>query len=226
MKSFDRIPLLANVLTVVCKRPPTEVGKLLKAVVAYVNEGIHTGFDSQYLEAYYDLLILDIDAQRSVAGEKSRKCSENAKCRTAKNHARPTAEPKKAKASPLYDTTEEAGEESDADEADDTVAGKGAVAGPSTEEATASGSSVTTYFNAIDAASSFEQMKLVYGRTGSNASQAYGEWQQLTVAERTAAFAHAHRMQGYSGPRSYLDIYLHDKQWEGEKRYKQAAAIL
>ena len=42
MKSLDRFQFLANVLTVVCKRPNAEVGKLVKALVTYATDGTRT----------------------------------------------------------------------------------------------------------------------------------------------------------------------------------------
>ena len=66
MKAFERIPFLANVLTAVCKRPAAEVGKLVKAVVTYVTEGIKTDLDDLRLQAYYDLLVQDIDSMRTT----------------------------------------------------------------------------------------------------------------------------------------------------------------
>ena len=68
-------------------------------------------------------------------------------------------------------------------------------------------------FNATDATSSFDRMKDVYEKTGNNESQAFGVWQQLTEEERSAAFAHAQRMQGDLLSRSYLYVYLRDKEW-------------
>lgn len=68
-------------------------------------------------------------------------------------------------------------------------------------------------FNATDATSSFDRMKDAYGKTGNNEAQAFGVWQRLTEEERTAAFAHAQRMQGDLTSRSYLHVYLRDKEW-------------
>ena len=62
MKSLERIPFLANVLIVTCSRPNAEVGKLVKAVVTYVTEGTRTVLDDLRLQAYYDLLLQDIDS--------------------------------------------------------------------------------------------------------------------------------------------------------------------
>ncbi len=68
-------------------------------------------------------------------------------------------------------------------------------------------------FNAIDVTSSFDQLKVIYKKVGNNESQAFGVWQQLSESERTAAFAHTRRLQGDLSSRSYLYVYLRDKEW-------------
>lgn len=70
-----------------------------------------------------------------------------------------------------------------------------------------------TSFNVADAPSSFNRMKVVYGKAGNNESQAFGVWQRLTEYERNAALAHAQRMKGDPTSRSYLYVYLRDKEW-------------
>ena len=68
-------------------------------------------------------------------------------------------------------------------------------------------------FNANDATSSFDRLKIIYKKVGNNKSQAFGVWQQLSESERTAAFAHTQRLQGDLSLRSYLYVYLRDKEW-------------
>ena len=64
MKTIERFQFLANVLIVACSRPNAEVGKLVKAVVTYSTEGTRTDLGDLRLEAYFDLLIQDIDSLR------------------------------------------------------------------------------------------------------------------------------------------------------------------
>ncbi len=66
---------------------------------------------------------------------------------------------------------------------------------------------------ASDVTSSFDQLKVIYKKVGNNESQAFGVWQQLSESERTAAFAHTQRLQGDLSLRSYLYVYLRDKEW-------------
>ena len=68
-------------------------------------------------------------------------------------------------------------------------------------------------FNANDATSSFDQLKVIYRKVGNNESQAFGIWQQLSESERTAAFAHTQRLQSDLSLRSYPYVYLRDKEW-------------
>ena len=216
MKSLERFQLLANVLIVACSRPNAEVGKLVKAVVTYVTEGTRTDLGDLRLEAYFDLLIQDIDTLRTAAEAKSRKCSESAKCRSARNVSSIAVPTRKANV------------------ANATVVNKKTIAESVKESPTADMSNVIEVFteseqsndceasdktegscdfNASNLTSSFEQMKECYKKIGDNESQALGVWQQLSESERTAAFVHTQRLQGDLGSRSYLYVYLRDREW-------------
>ena len=222
MKSLERIPFLANVLTVVCKRPSAEVGKLVKAVVTYAIDGTRTDLDDLRLQAYYDLLLQDIDSMRAAAEAKSKKCSESAKCRAVRNASSPVILTKKANAanvanattakpkaitetivsSPVANTTNVIEVPKDSEHLNDSSHSKDS-----------NGTVVSYDFNASDVTSSFDRLKVIYKKVGDNESQAFGVWQQLSESERTAAFAHTQRLQGDLSSRSYLYVYLRDKEW-------------
>ena len=222
MKSLERIPFLANVLIVACSRPNAEVGKLVKAVVTYVTEGTRTPLDDLRLQAYYDLLLQDIDSMRAAAEAKSKKCSESAKCRAVRNASSPVIPTKKANAanvanattakpkaitetvvsSPVADTTNVAEVSQDLGQLNDSCHSKDS-----------NGTVVSNDFNTSDVTSSFDRLKVIYKKVGDNESQAFGVWQQLSESERTAAFAHTQRLQGDLSSRSYLYVYLRDKEW-------------
>ncbi len=222
MKSLERIPFLANVLIVTCSRPNAEVGKLVKAVVTYVTEGTRTDLDDLRLQAYYDLLLQDIDSMRAAAEAKSKKCSESAKCRAVRNASSPVILTKKANAanvanattakpkaitetvvsSPVANTTSVIEVPKDSEHLNDSSHSKDS-----------NGTVVSYDFNASDVTSSFDRLKVIYKKVGDNESQAFGVWQQLSESERTAAFAHTQRLQGDLSSRSYLYVYLRDKEW-------------
>jgi len=222
MKSLERIPFLANVLIVACSRPNAEVGKLVKAVVTYVTEGTRTDLDDLRLQAYYDLLLQDIDSMRAAAEAKSKKCSESAKCRAVRNASSPVILTKKANAanvanattakpkaitetivsSPVANTTNVIEVPKDSEHLNDSSHSKDS-----------NGTVVSYDFNASDVTSSFDRLKVIYKKVGDNESQAFGVWQQLSESERTAAFAHTQRLQGDLSSRSYLYVYLRDKEW-------------
>ena len=199
MKPLERIPILANVLIVACERPATEVGKLVKAVVTYVTKGVKPSMDDIRLETYFGLIAQDLDAQRTVAEVKSHKCSENARCRTAKSPAKPSTITRKTVCESVQDSM-------DAEE------------GPTDADVEDVASDANT---ADDVVQSFERLKAVYDKTGTNGLQAFEIWKKLSEEDRRAAFAHAQRMQGSSASRSYLFVYLRDRQWEYVERYEQ-----
>ena len=219
MKSFDRIPFLANVLIVTCSRPNAEVGKLVKAVVTYTTEGIKTDLDDLRLQAYYDLLIQDIDSMRIAAEAKSKKCSESAKCRTARNASSPAIPAKKANAANATTSKSKAIAETAitspiADVANGVdVSSESKDSNESTHSTASNGTFASGDFNASDITSSFDRLKVTYKKVGDNELQAFGVWQQLSESERKAAFAHTQRLQGDLSSRSYLYVYLRDKEW-------------
>lgn len=201
MKSLDRISFLTNVLVVACQRPSTEIGKLVKALVVYATEGKRTELNDIRLETFFDLMTQDLDMQRMASEEKSRKCSESAKSRTARNGNAANNPAKKTNA------------------ANASISKQKANADDANESATASVSSCSGDaddsgdFDAADVTSSFERMKAVYIKLGNNESQAFDAWRQLSDDERSAAFAHVQRMQGDPNSRNYLFVYLRDKEW-------------
>lgn len=222
MKPLERFQFLANVLIVACSRPNAEVGKLVKAVVTYSTEGTRTDLGDLRLEAYFDLLAQDIDSQRSAAEAKSKKCSESAKCRTAKNVSSPAIPAKKANAANAANATATKPKAAVETEMASAITGTVNDVGNSdgskplndgSQSMTSSHAEDTDDFNANDVASSFDRMKVIYQKIGDNESQAFGVWQQLSESERTEAFAYVQRLQGDLSSRSYLYVYLRDKEW-------------
>ena len=198
MKSLDRISFLTNVLAVACQRPSTEVGKLVKALVTYATDGTRTELNDIRLETFFDLIAQDLDMQRMASEEKSRKCSESAKSRTAKYSNAANNPAKKTNASISK-------QKANADDANE----------PATESVSSCSGDAddSCDFDAADVTSSFERMKAVYIKLGNNESQAFDAWRQLSDDERSAAFDHVQRMQGDPISRNYLFVYLRDKEW-------------
>jgi uncharacterized protein YdaU (DUF1376 family) len=201
MKSLERISFLTNVLAVACQRPSTEVGKLVKALVTYVTDGTRTELNDIRLETFFDLIAQDLDMQRMASEEKSRKCSESAKSRTARNGNVASSPAKKTNAANASISKQKA----NADDANESITDSvSSCSGDSYDSAN---------FDAADVTSSFERMKVVYIKLGNNESQAFDAWRQLSDDERSAAFAHVQRMQGDPNSRNYLFVYLRDKEW-------------
>ena len=201
MKSLERISFLTNVLVVACQRPSTEVGKLVKALVTHATDGTRTELNDIRLETFFDLIAQDLDMQRMASEEKSRKCSESAKSRTARNGNAANTPAKKANIANATNSKQKA----NADDANESITDSvSSCSGDSYDSAN---------FDAADVTSSFERMKVVYIKLGNNESQAFDAWRQLSDDERSAAFAHVQRMQGDPNSRNYLFVYLRDKEW-------------
>ena len=210
MKVSERISILANVLEVACSRPNNEVGKLVKAVVSYANEGIRPALDDIRLETYFDLIAHDLDTQRNAAEVKSRKCSESAKCRTTRNGSSANSPARRTNTANAATSKQKADADDDGESPTDDVSSND---DGSEDFCDAAEPILSSDFNASDATSSFEQMKAVYVKLGNNESQAFEVWKQLPEDERTAAFAHAQQSQGDPASRNYLFVYLRDREW-------------
>ena len=78
-----------------------------------------------------------------------------------------------------------------------------------------------SWMKAINALRNHCALKAVCDKTGTNGLQAFELWKKLSEEDRRAAFAHAQRMQGSPASRSYLFVYLRDRQWEYVECYEQ-----
>ena len=213
MKSLERISFLANVLIVACSRPNAEVGKLVKALVTYATEGTRTDLDDIRLEAYFDLIAQDLDTLQKAAEVKSRKCSESAKSRAARNNCSSVIPAKKVNATivkpkAIAGETKESPSTNNSNNVDISEEPSDSMKNGNSED-----SQNSADFNASDVTSSFDRMKVAYKKIGDNESQALGVWQQLSEDERMVAFAHSQRLQSNLSSRSYLYVYLRDREW-------------
>lgn len=144
---------------------------------------------------------------------KSRKCSESAKCRTAgsSNNSAKKANATNAKPKANIATVAEADEVLSS-----PITEVAAPVAHTAEATTAPNADNANAFNATDVNSSFKLIAGVYQKIGNNEAQAFDAWSHFTADERMAAFAYAQRMPGDLTSRSYLFIYLRDKEWIGK----------
>lgn len=71
----------------------------------------------------------------------------------------------------------------------------------------------TDAFDASDSERSFAILRDLYNKIGDNESQAYEVWKQLAETERKAAHTHVQQLVARNSYRSYLFVYLRDKEW-------------
>ena len=79
--------------------------------------------------------------------------------------------------------------------------------------ATGSRNEGTETFDASASERSFAVLRNLYNKTGDNESQAYEVWKRLPENERASAYAHVQQLVARNGYRSYLFVYLRDKEW-------------
>lgn len=79
--------------------------------------------------------------------------------------------------------------------------------------ATGSRNEGTETFDASASERSFAVLRNLYNKTGDNESQAYEVWKRLPENERASAYTHVQQLVARNGYRSYLFVYLRDKEW-------------
>ena len=207
----DHISILTNVLTIACERPNSEVGRLIKAIVGYAANATHPSLDDVRLETYFELIAQDLDAQNMAARIKSKKCSDSAKCRSAKGSANAAHPRKDANATNVKNATDSTNVADATDVANaDNVADADVPEILSDDKPPEASSSSES-----DAVSNaFARLREVYGKTGDNEAQALGVWQTLSEDERIAALNYAEQLHGTNTFRPYLYVYLRDRKWK------------
>lgn len=80
----------------------------------------------------------------------------------------------------------------------------------SDSEQSATADTDSTKDNAVP---TFEKVRDVYNKTGGNENQALAKWQQLSDDEKINALAYAESIAGKRDNRSYLYVFLRDKEW-------------
>ena len=204
----DHISILTNVLTIACERPNSEVGRLIKAIVGYAANGIRPLLDDVRLETYFELIAQDLDAQNMAARIKSKKCSDSAKCRSAKGSTNAARSRNNANAANVKNATDSTNV---ADATDVANAANADVPKILSDDKPPEAYSSSESDAVSDA---FVRLREVYGKTGDNEAQALGVWQTLSEDERIAALDYAEQIQGTNTFRPYLYVYLRDRKWK------------
>ena len=204
----DHISILTNVLTIACERPNSEVGRLIKAIVGYAANGIRPLLDDVRLETYFELIAQDLDAQNMAARIKSKKCSDSAKCRSAKGSTNAARSRNNANAANVKNATDSTNV---ADATDVANAANADVPEILSDDKPPEAYSSSESDAVSDA---FVRLREVYGKTGDNEAQALGVWQTLSEDERIAALDYAEQIQGTNTFRPYLYVYLRDRKWK------------
>jgi len=219
MMKITHLPLDLKYTEVLCGRSNSDVGAMVKALYRNLTEGKAETFADGGMEVLYQLFVADLNNFRAAKQKQSETNSSNAQGKSAKGKSK--TKKQKSDAAAEQDNCSTGGngssdgnEESDADDSaedsdvaatDDDTAGNADIAKPPEVANETSDRSETER--------SFAILRDLYNKTGDNESQAYDVWKRLTEIERASAYAHVQQLVARNGYRSYLFVYLRDKEW-------------
>lgn len=219
MMKITHLPLDLKYTEVLCVRSNSDVGAMVKALYRNLTEGKAETFADGGMEVLYQLFVADLNNFRAAKQKQSETNSSNAQGKSAKGKSKNKKQKSEATAEQDNCSTGDNGssdgnEESDADDSaedsdvaatDDESAGNADIIKPPEVASESSDRSETER--------SFAILRDLYNKTGDNESQAYDVWMRLTETERASAYAHVQQLVARNGYRSYLFVYLRDKEW-------------
>lgn len=219
MMKITHLPLDLKYTEVLCGRSNSDVGAMVKALYRNLTEGKAETFADGGMEVLYQLFVADLNNFRAAKQKQSETNSSNAQGKSAKGKSK--TKKQKSDAAAEQDNCSTGGngssdgnEESDADGSaegsdvaatDDESAGNADIIKPPEVASETSDRSETER--------SFAILRDLYNKTGDNESQAYDVWKRLSDTERASAYAHVQQLVARNGYRSYLFVYLRDKEW-------------
>lgn len=219
MMKITHLPLDLKYTEVLCGRSNSDVGAMVKALYRNLTEGKAETFADGGMEVLYQLFVADLNNVRAAKQKQSETNSSNAQGKSAKGKSKTKKQKSDAAAEQDNCSTggngsSDSNDESDADDSaedsdvaatDDDTAGNADIAKPPEVANETSDRSETER--------SFAILRDLYNKTGDNESQAYDVWKRLTETERASAYAHVQQLVARNGYRSYLFVYLRDKEW-------------
>ncbi len=219
MMKITHLPLDLKYTEVLCGRSNSDVGAMVKALYRSLTEGKAETFADGGMEVLYQLFVADLNNFRAAKQKQSETNSSNAQGKSAKGKSKNKKQKSDAAAgqdncSTGDNDSSDSNEESDADDSsegsdvastDDESAGSADIIKPPEVANETSDRSETER--------SFAMLRDLYNKTGDNESQAYDVWKRLSATERASAYAYAQQLVARNGYRSYLFVYLRDKEW-------------
>ena len=215
---ITHLPLDLKYTEVLCGRSNSDVGAMVKALYRNLTDGKAETFADGGMEVLYQLFVADLNSFRAAKQKQSETNSSNAQGKSAKGKSKTKKQRSEAAAGQDNcsggNGSSDGNEESDADDSaegsdvaatDDESAGNADIIKPPEVANETSDRSETER--------SFAILRDLYNKTGDNESQAYDVWKRLSDTERASAYAHVQQLVARNGYRSYLFVYLRDKEW-------------
>lgn len=219
MMKITHLPLDLKYTEVLCGRSNSDVGAMVKSLYRNFTEGKVEKFADGGMEVLYQLFVADLNNFRAAKQKQSETNSCNAQGKSAKGKSR--IKKQKSDATAEQDTclTVDNGGNDGNEDSDDQKSPEDPNVS-ATDDDSANSADITKppevaegMSNRCETGRSFAILRDLYNKTGDNESQAYDVWKQLSETERASAYAHAQQLVARNGYRSYLFVYLRDKEW-------------
>ena len=231
MKTLDYLPLDMKYLGIVIgKRSNSDVGGLVKNLFRYVKDGTNEALADEAMEMMRELLLEEIDVHKTKAEHRSQTNSRNASVKNGGGSSVKQATANSTSRRSQKKNTAASNSDGDKQKPTETIVSD--CLPSSAMDETATKDEPDLFSQAMDneitcneqpkaiAQSenedlSFEHFCELYPkcRYGGNADEAAGLWDTLTDEEKRNAFSHTIAANESNGYRSYLYVYLRDKEW-------------
>ena len=218
MKTLDYLPLDMKYLGIVIgKRSNSDIGNLVKNLFRYVKDGTNETLADEAMEMMRELLLEEIDAHKAKAEHRSQTNSRNASVKNGSGSSEKQATTTSTSRRSQKKNTAASNSDGDKQKPKEAIVSDCLPLSAMAE--TAPTDEPDLFSQAIAQPDnedlSFEHFCDLYpeSRHGGNADEAAEQWNALTDDEKRNAISHTIAANASNGYRSYLYVYLRDKEW-------------
>ena len=231
MKTLDYLPLDMKYLGIVIgKRSNSDIGNLVKNLFRYVKDGTNETLADEAMEMMRELLLEEIDAHKAKAEHRSQTNSRNASVKNGSGSAVKQGTANSNGRRSQKKNTAANNSDGDKQKPTETIVSDCLPSPAMAETAPTDEPELFSHTMANEITCneqlktmaqsesedlSFEHFCDLYpeSRHGGNADEAAEQWNALADDERRNAISHTIAANASNGYRSYLYVYLRDKEW-------------
>ena len=218
MKTLDYLPLDMKYLGIVIgKRSNSDIGCLVKNLFRYVKDGTNETLADEAMEMMRELLLEEIDAHKAKAEHRSQTNSRNASVKNGSGSAVKQATANSNGRRSQKKNTAANNSDGDKQKPTETIVSDCLPSLAMVETAPTDEPDLFSQAMVLNENEdlSFEHFCELYpeNRHGDNADEAVELWNALADDEKRNAISHTIAANASNGYRSYLYVYLRDKEW-------------